>query len=51
MYQVSRYQIDMSTGIHSADLLTGLIMFKGLHIHLSVWIYERVGRVHKTKYP
>ena len=30
-----------------ADLLTGLIMYKGLFIHLlSVWIYKLVGRYH-----
>ena len=29
---------------HPADLLTGLIMYKGLFIHLSVWIYKSVGR-------
>ena len=60
MYQVSRYQVDMSTGIcrpikmaicHPADLLTGLIMYKGLHIHLSVWIYEWVGRYNGGRWP
>ena len=59
MYQVSRYQVDMSTGIrrpmkmascHPADLLTGLIMYKGLHIHLSVWIYEWICRYHGSRW-
>ena len=36
---------------HPANLLTGLIMYKGLYIHLSVWIYKWVGRYHGGRWP
>ena len=36
---------------HPADLLTGLIMYKGLHIHLSVWMYDWVGRYLGSRLP
>ena len=26
-------------------------MYKGLHIHLSVWIYEWVGKYHDSRWP
>ena len=36
---------------HPVDLLTGLILYKGLYIHLSVWIYKWVGRYHGDSWP
>ena len=49
---VDRYMLTYIMAIrHPADLLTGLIMYKGLHIHLSVWIYEWVGRYLGSRWP